>query len=210
MTFVRKAVACQAAGMTAAGGRSLCRGVVVGNTGDVWPYSMQDTKGEAAELGLEVPVVMVRREDGARLVRWAEDERRRGKSSRREGSGGGGGDDDRYVPCRLEVSPRDGRSNACPVCTEPYAPGDVTVRLPCGHVFHDACAGAWLKGHNTCPYCREELRTDDEGYEAERRRRRREEGGGGGEEDGGGFYGCSVVLKYVNQQIFTLKAAEVS
>ena len=172
------------------GAGSLChRGVVVGNTGDVWPYSMQDTKGEAAELGLEVPVVMVRREDGARLVRWAEDERRRGRGQGGEGEDGNG-DDDRYVPCRLEVSPRDGRSNACPVCTEPYAPGDVTVRLPCGHVFHDACAGAWLKGHNTCPYCREELRTDDEGYEAERRRRRREEGeGGGGGEDGGDFYG---------------------
>jgi len=133
----------------------------------------------------------VRREDGGRLVRWAEDERRRRRGCRQDGDGGGSddSDDDDYIPCRLDVSPKDQRSNACPVCTEPYAPGDVAVRLPCGHVFHDACAVAWLKGHNTCPYCREELRTDDEGYEAERRRRLRGVGGEGGGTDGDGFYG---------------------
>lgn len=27
--------------------------------------------------------------------------------------------------------------------------------IPCGHTFHQSCAELWLKGRETCPYCRE-------------------------------------------------------
>jgi len=170
VTFVQKAMVCQRAGesdrkMPSLGVTtdSLCIGVIVGNAvsgggGEVWPYVMQDSKKEAQRLGLKVPVVMVRQDDGKSLVRWA---RRRDE-----------GDDSRYTPCRVSVRAKRADSRTCPVCTDSYEPGATVVRLPsCGHVFHERCAMAWLTKHNTCPFCRKELPTDDDDYERERRRR---------------------------------------
>mmetsp|Transcript_31692 Transcript_31692/g.64375 ORF Transcript_31692/g.64375 Transcript_31692/m.64375 type:complete len:527 (-) Transcript_31692:132-1712(-) len=229
ITFVQKALVCQRAGEADEHGihadgskkkRSLCMGVIVGNRGttgsqsEVWPYIMQDTKGEAEKFGLHVPVVMVRREDGKRLIRWAS----RSAVARGEGTNATADvmpatmleelpNDTKaenvqtakqtplhqqqenyiYTPCRIQIRPK--QSNACPVCTEIFRTGDTIVRLPlCGHVFHEACAMAWLTKHNTCPYCRKEYPTEDEGFEAERRRRERERGSVG--VDGGhDFYG---------------------
>lgn len=173
VTFVQKAMVCQRAGesdreITSPGATSasLCIGVIVGNAvsggGEIWPYVMQDTKKEAQRLGLKVPVVMVRREDGLRLVRWA---------TRRDESDGDG-DGARYTPCRINVRAKRAGSHTCPVCTDAYEPGAVIVRLPaCGHVFHERCALVWLTKHNTCPYCRAEMPTDDDDYERERRQR---------------------------------------
>ena len=176
VTFVRKALACQRAGETTTTAKdgqhppeTMCVGVVVGNTTggpgkEIWPYVMQDTKGEALEFGLRVPVVMVRRDDGMRLVGWS--------SSPRDDEGDIRSDMQTYAPCQICILSKDANSHTCPVCTDSYAPGDTIVRLPlCGHVFHESCALSWLTKHNTCPYCRKELPTDDDDYERERRRR---------------------------------------
>lgn len=42
----------------------------------------------------------------------------------------------------------------CSVCMDDVALGDEVVVLPCKHWFHEQCATAWLKEHNTCPICR--------------------------------------------------------
>ncbi len=175
VTFVQKALVCQRAGETTTSKdapqppETLCVGVIVGNSTsgpgrEIWPYVMQDTEGEARKFGLRVPVVMVRRVDGARLVRWS--------TSPKDAEDDVQFDTRTYAPCLISILPKDSNSHACPVCTDSYAPGDTTVRLPlCGHVFHESCALAWLTKHNTCPYCRKELPTDDDDYERERRRR---------------------------------------
>ena len=187
ITFVQKALVCQRAGEetqhseaeSSKSELSLCAGVIVGNTASsgcgVWPYVMQDNKHEAQTYGLKVPVVMIRREDGIRLVEWAK---------RKDESG-----DLQYTPCQLVVRSKEANSHTCPVCTDAYVPGATIIRLPlCGHVFHDSCALAWLTKHNTCPYCRKELPTDDEDYE--RTRRRREAlGTTSGDANGHNFYG---------------------
>jgi len=169
VTFVQKALICQRAGEDSAQqshaqrskSDSFCIGVIVGNATsggtEVWPYTMQDTKNEAELHGLTVPVVMIRRDDGMRLVQWATSQKEK---------------DNLYTPCRLDIRSKEANSHTCPVCTDSYAPGDTIIRLPlCGHVFHESCALAWLTKHNTCPYCRKELPTDDDDYERERRRR---------------------------------------
>ncbi|KAL9184260.1 hypothetical protein ACHAXT_002346 [Thalassiosira profunda] len=185
ITFVQKALVCQRAGEmeTDANAESLCTGVIVGNAGgskEVWPYVMQDNKKEAQKHGLKVPVVMIRREDGARLVEWAK---------KTDGSG----DETRCIPCQLSVHSKEAKSHTCPVCTDSYVPGATIVRLPaCGHVFHESCALAWLTKHNTCPYCRREMTTDDEDYERERRRREAQGsdvGGASGDANAHSFYG---------------------
>lgn len=162
ITFVQKALACQRAGQVDDTGKSLCIGVIVGNTtlggNEVWPYTMQDHRNESHQFGLNVPVVMIRRADGATLVKFAAQATESGASEQQ------------YTPCEIKVDTKEAHS--CPVCTDSYEPGATIIRLPfCGHVFHDYCATAWLTKHNTCPYCRKEFSTDDEEYERERRRR---------------------------------------
>ena len=135
ITFVQKAIVCQRAGEVD-NGKSLCIGVIVGNAGaakEVWPYAMQDTKKEAELLGLNIPVVMIRREDGNKLVQQAE------KRSDPERSF-------EYTPCHIYVNNKEDHS--CPVCAECYVAGATIVRLPtCGHVFHEQCAMMWLTKH---------------------------------------------------------------
>mmetsp|Transcript_22300 Transcript_22300/g.54020 ORF Transcript_22300/g.54020 Transcript_22300/m.54020 type:complete len:352 (+) Transcript_22300:3-1058(+) len=184
ITFVQKALVCQRAGVAET--ESFCIGVVVGNTAsgggrEVWPYVMQDTKKEAQTYSLKVPVAMVRREDGTRLVQWATARRKDGAINNMQ-----------YTPCQMHIHSKQANSHTCPVCTDSYVPGDTIIRLPsCGHVFHETCALAWLTKHNTCPYCRKELPTDDDDYERERRRREANLGGDAAstEANGHNFYG---------------------
>ncbi|KAH9203627.1 hypothetical protein DL95DRAFT_501674, partial [Leptodontidium sp. 2 PMI_412] len=50
----------------------------------------------------------------------------------------------------------EGKGN-CSVCMDDVQNGDEVVVLPCTHWFHEACAGAWLSEHNTCPICRKAI-----------------------------------------------------
>jgi len=179
ITFVQKALACQRAGQVDNTDVSLCIGVVVGNTttggNEIWPYTMQDNRNEAQKFGLKVPVVMIRRDDGTKLVKFA---------------AGSATTDQQYTPCQIKIDSKE--AHTCPVCTDSYEPGATIIRLPsCGHVFHEYCATAWLSKHNTCPYCRKELPTDDEEYERERRRRETSEANAGEASTSGAshFYG---------------------
>jgi len=170
ITFVQKALTCQNAGRLENNtDASLCIGVIVGNTtsggAEIWPYQMQDNRNEAKQGGLAVPVVMIRRDDGARLVKFASQTTESGKMGAN------------YTPCQIKIHSKEAHS--CPVCTDSFEPGATIIRLSCGHVFHEFCATAWLTKHNTCPSCRKELPTDDEEYEMERRRRETSEANSG-------------------------------
>jgi len=73
------------------------------------------------------------------------------------------------LSCELLITPQ---SRDCPVCCETLQTSETVVQLPgCGHIFREECALRWLKSHNTCPFCRHELPTDDAEYDRERRQR---------------------------------------
>ncbi|CAO2047655.1 unnamed protein product [Urochloa humidicola] len=65
----------------------------------------------------------------------------------------------------------------CAVCKDGVEAGERARRLPCAHLYHDACILPWLAIRNTCPLCRHELPTDDPEYEKWKARR----AGGGGD-----------------------------
>jgi hypothetical protein len=160
ITFVQKAIIAQKNG---------CCAVICGNNVPVWPYIMKDATLEATKAGLNIPIVMVKRSDGERmhqLLQFHQGENKRNDSG----------------SIRVDILAERVSSDAedCVVCREPYSVGDIVMRLPfCSHSFHEDCAMSWLTRHNTCPFCRRELPTDDPDYEAERRRQQRTHAGSG-------------------------------
>ncbi|KAI8608775.1 hypothetical protein BC830DRAFT_1153866 [Chytriomyces sp. MP71] len=68
-------------------------------------------------------------------------------------------------------------STPCAICVEPFESNedDPAKLLPCKHIFHKKCITPWLKLHNTCPFCRFELQTDDTSYEKDRKKRMKAE-----------------------------------
>ena len=159
VTFVKKAILAQTSGASAL--------IVGNNTSATWPYVMKDSKGEAGSLGLKIPVVMVKQSDGLSLTRFCTNLGGGSLLSRKN--------DDCCVTCNLDVRPA---TRECIICVEPFTIGQTVLQLPaCGHMFHEKCALVWLTQHNSCPYCRRELPTDDEAYEAERRRTQRTHAG---------------------------------
>jgi hypothetical protein len=77
----------------------------------------------------------------------------------------------RSIPT-IKVSARDlQESNECVICLEKLTEGEEALRVPCGHVFHDACIRSWLGNSNQCPTCRYELPTADADFEVGRRER---------------------------------------
>lgn len=159
VTFVQKALLAQQAGAKA---------LVVGNNqAQPWPFVMRDSSSEAASRDnkLTIPVVMVKQADGQAIVSRCR-------------QGGTGIAQQAAVACALSILPQ---SKECVICTETFQVGHTVLRLPaCGHVFHESCALQWLQLHNTCPYCRRELPTDDPEYEQERRRAQRTHAGSEG------------------------------
>ncbi|CAA7399584.1 unnamed protein product [Spirodela intermedia] len=44
----------------------------------------------------------------------------------------------------------------CPICLAEFADNDEIRVLPrCGHAFHVTCVDVWLRGHPSCPSCRQ-------------------------------------------------------
>ena len=87
-----------------------------------------------------------------------------------------------------------GMSMSCTICLGviDLAAGEVALRLPCGHEFHESCAMEWLHANTTCPVCRSELAQpaqragEGQGQGVEGHGGEQGEGGGEGEGDGEG------------------------
>ena len=79
------------------------------------------------------------------------------RESSSEGSGGGGGGDAEAATARTEGTSKPEETeeaDVCSVCLVEYEAGDLLIRLPCEHAFHEACIGRWLETESTCPKCR--------------------------------------------------------
>ena len=63
------------------------------------------------------------------------------------------------------------RKDECSVCRDVFTVGAQVKEMPCKHLFCPSCIEPWLKDHNSCPNCRNELPTDDVDYEERKRER---------------------------------------
>lgn len=145
ISFFTKAYAAECQGAAAV--------IIVNDKAEPWPYIMKDsrTRAQKDEQGeVSIPTVMVSQAHGREIVS------NRSKSS----------------TCSLTISHNPQDHATCVVCRDTLQLGQTTLTLAnfCGHVFHEECALHWLKNHNTCPYCRRSLPTEEAGQESERRR----------------------------------------
>ncbi|VVC87447.1 E3 ubiquitin-protein ligase RNF181-like [Leptidea sinapis] len=63
----------------------------------------------------------------------------------------------------------------CPICLKKFHKDEKAKKLPCDHMYHPVCIWTWLEKTNSCPFCRLELPTDDEAYEAFKKEKKRAE-----------------------------------
>lgn len=166
ITFVTKAMEAQNVGATA---------VIIGNNmPSPWPYIMKDSTGEADQFGLSIPVAMIKQEDSKQVLEYCEKQKSPQNSS--SSIQNAPLSSQRTITnCCLKIQ---SLSKDCAVCCETFVVKNTVMQLPvCGHIFHEQCATLWLTKHNTCPFCRMELPTDDREYEQERRRLQRTHAG---------------------------------
>lgn len=57
----------------------------------------------------------------------------------------------------FEATATSAPSVVCCICIERFVKGQVLVRLPCNHQFHEKCINVWLDSHHICPMCRKDL-----------------------------------------------------
>jgi len=179
VTFVQKALLAQKAGAHA---------VIIGNNvSEPWPYVMRDSKKEAVKENLTIPVVMVKQSDGRAIVSHCS------SSSNSFGEAvTSSASSSSPQKCSLLIQ---AQAKDCVICADSFHVGQTLVRLPaCGHIFHETCALQWLEGHNTCPYCRRELPTDDADYERERLREQRTHAGSRSSNNPAGTTGPDVTF----------------
>lgn len=50
-----------------------------------------------------------------------------------------------------EASLKESQFDDCAVCKEDFVAGDLAMRLPCEHVYHEDCLVPWLKTNGSCP-----------------------------------------------------------
>ncbi|KAI7892087.1 uncharacterized protein EV154DRAFT_203598 [Mucor mucedo] len=50
----------------------------------------------------------------------------------------------------------------CSICTDSLdSPDQYPVTLPCRHIFHNDCVGAWIEQQKKCPFCKMHTKTED-------------------------------------------------
>jgi len=59
--------------------------------------------------------------------------------------------------CVVQINPlMDGQdAQECCICLQDYSLiNNITVRLPCNHIYHYLCILRWLKNTQSCPLCK--------------------------------------------------------
>jgi hypothetical protein len=119
------------------GQSSGAKAVIISQSNDRWPFIMTDSTQQAI---VTIPTIMISQSDGQLLEKYLSSAASSTPSS-----------------ISLVCQPL---SKECIICQEIYQTGDIILKLPCCHLYHQACLFRWLSTAHTCPLCRLELPTE--------------------------------------------------
>ena len=49
----------------------------------------------------------------------------------------------------------------CSICLSTIGKNETVYDIPCSHIFHKHCLNTWIKRKNTCPLCRQKIRSTE-------------------------------------------------
>jgi len=55
--------------------------------------------------------------------------------------------------------PNESNREKCAICLECFQVGEKVRRLPCSHVYHQACVDRWLRSNASCPVCKHAIQS---------------------------------------------------
>ncbi|CAN6249784.1 unnamed protein product [Urochloa humidicola] len=58
---------------------------------------------------------------------------------------------------KIRIFSRKEKHDECVICCMDYKNRDRLTKLPCGHLYHQACVAKWLQINKVCPVCNKEV-----------------------------------------------------
>jgi hypothetical protein len=118
--------------------------LIIGQNSDIWPFLMTDSTCYFNNYQLHIPVVMINQVDFTLITNIITDITTSNNSSKNE------------VLNSVSISCCEGSKECC-ICQNNMNCGDIVLKLPCTHCYHEGCILQWLDKHNTCPMCRHQM-----------------------------------------------------
>jgi len=137
VSFAQKAINAQKSG---------CIALVIGQTADIWPFVMSDTTKELDTFELNIPVLMISKQDCSIIEKMLNS-----KSEDEAHS-------NQLFACHIDSGEI---KTDCSICQEEMIENETVLKLACRHTYHQQCVTNWLLKHNTCPLCRLEMPKED-------------------------------------------------
>lgn len=112
--------------------------LIISQNVDRWPFIMTDSSQSTTSTPITIPVIMISQSDGHLVEKYLATA---------------------SAAVNISLSCQS-LSKECIICQELYQQGDILLKLPCCHLYHQACLFRWLSNAHTCPLCRLELPTE--------------------------------------------------
>jgi hypothetical protein len=137
--------------------------ILISQNSDRWPFLMTDSTQATRsssftslpseeETSIIIPVIMISQNDGQILEKYL-------STINSSSSSSSSSVETDSLPTTISICCQP-LSKECIICQENYQPGEMILKLPCCHLYHETCLFRWLSTAHTCPLCRLQLPTE--------------------------------------------------
>lgn len=70
----------------------------------------------------------------------------------------------RMLKMQDQVDLNETQNEECAICLQPFDEDELIREIQCGHIYHQTCLDGWSIKNNTCPLCRQPLKTKNKNW----------------------------------------------